>query len=486
MEKLVLIIAIIVVVSHNSMAQKSYKFYNKQDSVDYNHYNMIMSKGYKVTVENGLYKRVLVDSNYQKTENFIPYDSAYKLLKQIPKFDYYIRKQNERYTKEEDLNKTNQFDTITHISFEGKDLKSLPIFKLLRCKNLKEIELVNTSVKKIPWLLNWSIFGLDSLETIRIYNHAPNKQIKFKKNTNVTELVYRDSPYSPIPKDFHKLKNVKEIDFARNDFRKDTEFHLEKFQKLEHLNLSRNNIDLSNLAEDTVHNLKYIVLSFNNLTAIPKEIGFLKDLIDLQFAENDIKSELIHPALGSLRNLEVLSFYKNELDSLPPFIFNLKNLIELDLYFNEIEILPEKLGNLQKLERFYVAHNRFYSIPESIGQLKSLKEFYIHHNRVSYLPESIANLKHITDFHIHNNYFQGFPEFILNYDNLEDLDISFNEIHKFPSDLVKLDKLKYLWMRGITFEASDKNEAEELKNTLETLQKNGVKVSIELEQKINP
>ena len=462
------------------------KFYNKQDSIDYHHYSMILSGGYKVTVENGVFKRTLVDSSYQNNDNYISFDSAYKLMKQIKKFDYEIRKQNEQYTKGRDLDITNNYDTITHISFEGRDLTRLPVFKLLKCKNLQEIELVNTSVKRIPWLLNWSVFGLDSLITLRIYNHAPNKSIKFKKNTNVEELVYRDSPYSPLPTNLHKLKNVKEIDLARNDFRKDAIFHLEKLQNLEHLNLSRNNIDLSNLAEDTVHNLKYIVLSFNNLKAVPKEIGLLKNLLDLQFAENDIKSDEIHPALGSLKKLEVLSFYRNDLDSIPPFIFKLKNLRELDLYYNRIEKLPEELGNLKDLERFYIAHNRFYSIPESIGELKSLKEFYIHHNRISYLPESIANLKQITDFHIHNNYFQGFPEFILNYENLEDLDISFNEIHKFPPELVKLDQLKYLWMRGITFEASGKEEAEELKNTLETLQKNGVKISIEMDQKINP
>jgi Leucine-rich repeat (LRR) protein len=445
-----------------------------------------MSKGYKIMIKDGKIKRELVDSSYQDSDNFIRYDSAYALQKQIPKFEYYLRHQNENYTRLAQLKTTDQHDTITHLSFEGRDLKRLPVFKLLKCKNLKEIELVNTSVKKTPWILNWSIFGLDSLETYRIYNHAPDKQIKFKKNTNVRELVYRDSPYSPLPKNIHKLENVKEIDLARNDFREDAKFQLEKFQNLEHLNLSRNNIDLSNLAEDTVPNLKYIVLSFNNLAAVPQEIGFLKDLVDLQFAENDIQSNLIHPALGSLKNLEVLSFYKNELDSLPPFLFNLKKLKELDLYYNRIEILPEELGKLKDLERLYVAHNRFYSIPESIGELKSLKEFYIHHNRISYLPESISNLRHITDFHIHNNYFQGFPEFILNYEKLEDLDVSFNEIHKFPPELVKLKQLKYLWMRGITFEASGKEEAEELKNTLETLQKNGVKISIELDQKISP
>ncbi|WKV11663.1 leucine-rich repeat domain-containing protein [Marivirga harenae] len=486
MKRFIIFLIVIVGCYQQLQAQKTYKFYNEQDSIDYHHYQMIMSNGFKISVEDGVFKRELVDSSYQDPQNFIGYDSAFSLLREIPKFDYYLRSQSETHLRANQLKNHNKYDTITHISFEGEDIKRLPLFKLLKCKNLKEIELVNTSVKKIPWLLNWSIFGLDSLETIRIYNHAPGQRIKFTRNINIKELVYRDSPYSPVPKNFHKLKNVKEIDFARNDFREDSKFHLEKLQNLEHLNLSRNNIDLQNIAKDSVEGLKYIVLSFNNLTSVPKQIGLLKDLVDLQFAENDIKSDNIHPALGSLKNLEVLSFYKNDLDSLPSFLFNLIELVELDLYFNQIEKLPEELGNLQKLERLYVAHNRFFSIPESIGKLRSLKEFYIHHNRISYLPESIADLEHITDFHIQNNYFQGFPEFILNYKELEDLDISFNEIHTFPTEILKLVNLKYLWMRGITFEAGNKKEAEELKNTLETLQRNGVKVSIELEQEISP
>lgn len=481
MKNLVFTIILIVLLCHNSQAQKSYKFYNKQDSVDYHHYSMIMSSGYKFIIEDGELKRELVDSSYQDVDNILSYDSAKYLLRKIKYFEYYTRKQNEDYTKATQLDISNQLDTITHISFEGRDLKKLPVFKLLKCKNLEEIELVNTSVKKIPWLLSWRIFGLDSLETIRIYNHSPDKRIKFKRNTNVKELVYRDNPYSPIPKNFHKLKNVKEIDFARNDFREDADFHLEKLKNLEHLNLSRNNISLSNLAKDTVHHLKFIVLSFNNLTTVPKEIGLLKDLVDLQLAENDIKSELIHPALGSLKNLEVLSFYKNDLNFVPPFIFNLEKLIELDLYYNNIEKLPEELGNLKNLEKFYIAYNRFYSIPESIGELESLKEFYIHHNRISFLPESIANLKQITDFHIHHNYFQGFPEFVLNYEKLEDLDVSFNSISQIPAEIRSLKNLRFLWMRGLVFETNSKSEAEEMQETFTILQERGVKVSIELE-----
>jgi Leucine-rich repeat (LRR) protein len=329
--------------------------------------------------------------------------------------------------------------------------------------------------------LNWKILGLDSLKTIRIYNHARGKTIKLKKNNSIEELVFRDNPYSPIPKNMYKLSSLKEVDFVRNDFPAKSQFHLEKCEKLKRINLSKNNVLIENLANDTVKSLQNLILSFNTIERVPKEIGYFKNLKELQLAENNIKSKYINSAISSLENLTSLSFYKNKLDSLPSSIFQLDSLKELDLYFNEISILPSEIGNLSQLERFYIAHNKFYNIPESIGKLKSLKEFYIHHNRISYLPESISYLENITDFHLQNNYFQGFPDFVLNFKNLEDLDISYNNIESLPLEIIELKKLKLLWMKGITFNASNKEQANEIKETIESLQKRGVKVSIDLD-----
>ncbi|WNB16813.1 leucine-rich repeat domain-containing protein [Marivirga arenosa] len=475
---ILLLISAQLILTFNTLSQ--HKFYSKQDSLDYRHYSLILSKGYSFSVENGAVKRVLVDSSYLESDKYIPYDSALKIIRSIPKFSYSTHSPNKEFTSLKELNETNQYDSITQLSISGKSNTKLPLLRIIKCKNLKEIELVGTNIRKIPWMLNWKVFGLDSLKTIRVYNHAPGVKLKFAKNDNIEKFVFRDSPYSPAPH-FYKLKNLIEVDLVQNDFAPDTKFNFEKFKKLDHLNLSKNSISIKNLAKDTVHSLGHLILSFNNLQSVDQEIGYFKDLTDLQLAENDIVSENIDLALGTLTNLEILSFYKNELDSIPPFIFNLNNLIELDLYYNEIEKLPSQLGELTKLERLYIAHNKFYSIPESVGKLRSLKEFYIHHNRVSYLPQSIGNLEHITDFHIQNNYFQGFPEFVLNYRKLEDLDVSNNEIEKLPKEILQLENLKYLWMKGITFLATDKAEANDIKNTLESLQKKGVKVSIDLE-----
>jgi Leucine-rich repeat (LRR) protein len=253
-------------------------------------------------------------------------------------------------------------------------------------------------------------------------------------------------------------------------------------KNLKSINLSNNSIHIRNLARDTVQNVQQLILSFNHLEAVPKEIGFFPELKELQLAENKIVSENIDPAIGSLKKLEMLSFYKNNLTEVPAYFFNSPYLIEFDIYYNKVEKIPETLTHATQLERLFLANNRIYQLPENLGNLTHLKELYLHHNRISYLPESLRKLTKLTDFHVQNNYLTSFPSCVLSFKNLQDLDISSNEIHSIPSEITSLTDLKYLWIREITFEAGSKEEAESIKQILEQLQKQGVKVSTELDQ----
>lgn len=461
-------------------AQRFYKFYSAKDSIRYHHFTMVLSKGKSIAMENGKAVFVVTDSSYLKTE--IPRDSAISELKKIRKFQYLPHTADEESTNYTQLINSNRKDTITHLSFSEDEFKSFPIFQILKCKNLQEIELIGSSVKKLPWLLNWKFFGLDSLKKISIYNYANKKPFRFSKNKNISQLVYRDSPYAPAPKNYQKLKNLEVLDFVRNDFQSTEKFGLHRLKKLKSVNLSNNSIVIKNLAKDTAKSIRKLILSFNKLDAVPKEVGYFPSLIELQLAENNIISQNIDPAIGSLVKLEMLSFYKNNLTEVPEYLFNSPDLIEFDIYYNNVESLPEALSSATKLERLFLANNRIYQIPEKLGNLKRLKELYLHHNRISYLPESMDELKKITDFHINNNYLKAFPICVLSFTDLKDLDISNNEIHSIPEEITSLKNLKYLWLRGITFEAESKAKAESIKLTLEQLQKQGVKVSLALDQ----
>lgn len=475
------IVALLFIISFHLMAQRGpYKFYSKEDSIKFKHFSLVLSQGQSASVKDGKVVLTMEDSSY--IDSKIPRDSAISELRKIPKFQFAQHAPSSGFINYRELQNSTRKDTITQLSFSEGELKKLPLFKILKCRNLKEIELIGSTFRKLPWLLNWSLFGLDSLKKITIYNYSNSKPFQFSKNTNITELIYRDSPYAPVPEKFYKLKNLEQIDLVRNDLHLSKNLNFQRLKKLKSVNLSNNSIVIKNLAQDTVESLAKLILSFNHLEAVPKEIGFFPALKELQLAENNIKSENIDPAIGSLKKLEMLSFYKNSLTEVPDYFFNSPHLIEFDIYYNNVEKIPEKLTNATQLERLFLANNKIFKIPETIGNLTQLKELYLHHNRISYLPESLKQLNQLTDFHIHNNYLKAFPSCVLWFKNLEDLDISFNEIHTIPQEITTLNDLKYLWVRGITFDAGSKEEAESIKQTLEQLQQQGVKVSFELEQ----
>ncbi len=453
--------------------QYAYKFYKTGDSAKFAALTEISRKSFFYMADSA--KIVFDEAKANMTE------AEYrKLMENIERLAFLDYQGSGQYASiEKALNSTNK-DTITHIGFYGMHHKKIP-YKIVKFKNLQGIEIIGTQINKLPWILNWSIFKINKLKEVKIYNQENEKRFLFKKNKHVEQLVYRENPLAPQPKKMWKLKNVKELDLVRNDFRENSHFHLEKFSHLKEVNLRNNQIKIENLSKKQAKSVEKLILSRNKLTSVPDNIGNFPNLKELQLAENNIETANISPAIAQLKQLEVLSFYKNQLDSLPEFLLNFPELIELDLYYNKIEKIPEGIAQLTKLERLYLANNKLYSIPDEIGELSQLKELYLKHNRISYLPNSLCKLTHITIFHINNNYLQGFPACILAYKQLQDLDISYNEINTIPPEILELKKLKFFWMRGISFEAQNKEEALAVKRLLEGLQQNGVKVSIDLE-----
>ncbi|MFT4740904.1 MAG: Leucine-rich repeat (LRR) protein [Marivirga sp.] len=475
-----LVIVIIALSSCNLFAQKKgIKFYKQEDSIKYQQISMMMSQGRSISVINGKAIFKIVDSSYMNTA--FNYDSLYQLLKEVPIYGYLSMTPNPDFCTLSELKQSTRKDTITHLSLSGKALKRLPIINILKCKTLKEIEITGASIRKIPWVLNWRLFGLDSLHRLNIYNYEGGKPFKFSKNTQLKRLVYRENPRAPFPLGIRKLKNIEELNLVRNDFKKEVTFNLGSFVRLKEVNLSYNAIDINNLTSKNNDTLESLLLRFCKLTEVGDGIGYFKNLKELQLSENKITAPNISPNISLLKELQILSFYNNELDSLPTSILAYPKLIELDLYHNQIDKIPSEISQLRQLKKLYLANNTIYSIPEEIGELTELEELYLKHNRISYLPNSLSKLSKITDFHINNNYLQAFPECILSFKNLQDLDVSFNNIHSLPPALLTLPNLKLLWMRGITFEARNQEEALSIKNTLEGLEAKGVKISVELD-----
>lgn len=362
---------------------------------------------------------------------------------------------------------------LRSIQFHEYKKKRIPL-KLLRAKNLNELVLTSSQIKKIPFWLTWR----NDIHTIKIYNHVYEKGIKFGKNTKTKKLVYRENVHANAPRNIHQLKKVTEIDFVNNDVQ-NPEWKLHKIKWLKELNVSRNNMPLSKLSEKPVPQLENLILGFNQLDSLTHDILLFPNLRELQLAENRIR--WITPQIKHLERLETLVLYKNQLKNLPEEIYTLKNMVELDIYFNSIRRISSKIGQMQKLERLYLAENELIALPDEIGFLNNLRKLYIHHNKLTFLPESFARLTKITHFHINNNHFSYLPPEVLQMKELEDLDISHNDISELPYELLELQKLRLLWLHDNPMFVTEhtKSSAENLKNVIEGFLELGVKVQIE-------
>jgi len=88
-------------------------------------------------------------------------------------------------------------------------------------------------------------------------------------------------------------------------------------------------------------------LSFNQLSALPPEIGQLAHLSTLDLSFNQLSA--LPPEIGQLTNLSTLDFRGNCLAQLPPEITALTNLTSLDLDGNQFPpIPPEIIGKTSK------------------------------------------------------------------------------------------------------------------------------------------
>jgi len=123
---------------------------------------------------------------------------------------------------------------------------------------------------------------------------------------------------------------------------------------------------------------------------IPREIGNLVNLTELNLAENTLSGPL-PPEIGKLTNLKKITLYANKLTGpLPPEIGNLVNLEFLDLDYNSLSgWLPLSISNLTKLLYFCLQRNKVEHIDPDNGQLDGTDMEYL----TAHFKKYSANVK---------------------------------------------------------------------------------------------
>lgn len=122
-----------------------------------------------------------------------------------------------------------------------------------------------------------------------------------------------------------------------------------------------------------------------------------------------------------------LSLTKMKYEEVPQELMQFQNLRELDLSQNKLTSLPDNFifPHLQILK---IEKNNLDTFPAAICQNTQLRELYMGRNEVEYISECIGNLQELVKF-----------------------DIWFNPIADLPQAFTTMKKLRYLDLRGITY-----------------------------------
>lgn len=128
-----------------------------------------------------------------------------------------------------------------------------------------------------------------------------------------------------------------------------------------HHNLSKVGSDIYNQTDATT-----LILSYNNLTSLPSQLGNMGMLQVLKVDHNQLQGSLI----AEIRKmpLTTLDASYNNMTGIPAEIGQLTQLQTLNYSYNKIDTLPNEIANLKQLKTLNLTGN-----PLSAGKISQLK-----------------------------------------------------------------------------------------------------------------
>ena len=343
--------------------------------------------------------------NYQNKELSLMLINYHIIKFFIEKFKRITYKIEKGYITELD------FSCIGHNIFNWNIIKEIPDF-IGFLTHLSKLDLKINKIKKVPN----SIGKLNMLNNLDLSNNIIQilpEAISLMISLKSLNLRHNDLKF--LPDSFGKLQNLENLDLSHNKLDKLPQ-SFGNLEKLESLKLYGNYFEITPLELKKLRSLNQLELGLNEIHSIDKILIKIKSLKKLGLGGNNIDVRSLSK-LKSLKYLEILNLYDNNIEQLPYSFGELFQIRQLSIHNNQLKELPKSFTNLEYLEYLDLSWNNFERMPDELFKLSSLKNINLCGNKISLIPKEISNQK-----------------------NLRNLDLSYNQIQEIPNFLIKMKK----------------------------------------------
>jgi Leucine-rich repeat (LRR) protein len=264
-------------------------------------------------------------------------------------------------------------------------------------------------------------------------------------NDNIPNEQYDEDDTIITDNQYKKLKNI-------------TEFNKKHMKQYDYFGIPENIHILTKLK--TINLNSYCDPNYGVAWGdrIPKNIGFLSNLITLNLTGNDVR--YWHKSMKNLVNLKELHiehtchYYDDGDNNLMQFLSStIKYLVNLEklnisdnnlMDINNLRIgLTDEIINLPNLKYLEMDSLDSFELPQNIGNMKNIKYLSFSFCGFDKIPDSIEKLTTLETLNLNNNNLEKIPNSFGKLINLKQLNLDHNfGIKKIPSFIKNLPKLQ--------------------------------------------
>ncbi|PON85647.1 Leucine-rich repeat receptor kinase [Trema orientale] len=340
------------------------------------------------------------------------------------------------------------------LDFSVKDSSSAAMAGLrvaFRVLDLSSNKISGSNV--VPWILSRG--GCSEMEYLSVKGNkiTGTDQISFAGCKRLEHLDLSSNNISLGTPSFGDCSALKHLDISGNKFSGDVARALSGCRNLAFLNITSNQFE-GPVPNVPMGNLQSLLLAVNRFHGeIPATLfDSCSGLVELDLSDNELFGT-IPDALTSCSSLESIDLSKNNFSGELPMatLMKLTNLRSLALSHNSFSgILPDTLSSLPSLESLDLSSNNFSGyIPVGLceGLGNSLKELYLQNNLITgTIPETLSNCSNLVSLDLSVNYLTGrIPPSFGSLNKLRDLIIWLNQLSgEIPQELSNMQSLENL------------------------------------------